>query len=225
MAAIEAGGVWTLVIFLGLALKLADVEVYEDVGSFFAGLTGINAVAMPLLVFAIVTIMISTIDAVMSTMAYVSYYDIIAKQTLATDDTNSSDGTDDYKAHLKRPRLTMLVTVLVIYIIYQSVRYFVRSDRIDAAIYTIYAVQLSIGVVIVVALIKPESLRIWPSLLSILLGSVAALAVAFSIPRFGFGDDSSWLPDDSWWVLPPLVAFVCSVVVYRVTMLFYQKRS
>ncbi len=198
--AVEAAGVWVLILLLGLGLRLAKLPGTETTASFFAALPGAAALLAPVFVFTVITFMLSTVDGFISAISYVAHYDLFS----------SGEGERGQVEALRYPRMVTLLTMFAVYLLYLLVKEQVH-DRISAVLYGVWAFQISIGVVIIRAFFsRKEGRRVnaLAGVASVFAGWVGAIWTVFSsTPWFG-------IPADSWYVIPPLVAAVFSTAVY-----------
>lgn len=209
-AGIEAGGGWVLIILFALVLKWHGVTA-DTLRAYFVGHLEFGLVLLPLFVFAIVTFMLSTIDGLISTIAFVSYYDLTP-----TADANAGEAipaeTEEQEASilLRGPRAATALAITLMYLVFLFLRD-VLETPIDGILYSFYAAQLSIGVVIVVSLAsrgRTQS-RTCAAIASVVAGWLGAVltTVVWDSPRWG-------IHENSWYLVPPLAALVLSVLVY-----------
>lgn len=204
-AAVEAGGVWVLVILLALALKAQGVGKYEEIASFFWNQQGLAILLLPVLVFAYVVFMMSTIDGFISGMSFVAFYDIHARLQTSADD----QGKTGLTSQLLAPRWTTIVTIFVIYGGYLLLK--ARTGgQLAQILYAIYALQSSIFPVVFARLIWPRKVSSVAGVLSIVAGFCCALYAAV------WGERWEWIPLDSWYVIPPLATFLGAGITYIV---------
>ncbi len=202
-AAIEGSGVWVLVILLAFALKTNGVTSYSDVHAFFRDLSGASLLLTPILVFAIICFMMSTVDGFISAMSYVAYCDIYNHHP------DAEEGNSD---SLRFPRITTALALMFIYAGYLLLRQSLK-DRDDAdtvlpaILYAIYAVQISIAPAVVVRFFLPRTISALGVVLSVLAGSAAAILTAISPAKLG-------IPEASWYVIPPLATLLAATLAY-----------
>lgn len=197
---VESAGSWVLTFALAMAAQLAGLTLSSPAGlaSFLVSGSLFPSWILPVFAFAVVTFMLSTLSGLISAIAYVSYHDIAPALSGDSDRKNSD---------LTLPRATTLLSLTTVYVLYIMLRNAV-GDRTEAVIYAVYAVQMSAGLVILMALFRPSAVRPWAAILSVLVGWAGAVwSAQASTPAFG-------IPVDSWYVIPPLVAFIVSVVAY-----------
>lgn len=206
--AVEAGGGWVIVILLAFALKAAGVgSTHADASTFFREVSGIALVITPLLVFALICFALSTIDGFISAIAYVAYYDV--------HQPNDSGASESRR--LATARITTFLAVGVIYGAYVLLKWYLSKQEdpsspgllLGQVLYAIYAVQISIGPIVLVRLFAPSLVSGVAGVASVATGWVAAFGTALSGPWFG-------VIQDSWYVIPPLAAFTMAALGYVV---------
>jgi len=207
--AVEAGGGWVVVILLAFALQAAGVgNTYRDTSSFLREVSGAATLITPLLVFALMCFALSTVDGFISAVAYVAYYDI--------HQPNDSDAAEARR--LTTARITTFLAVGIIFVAYVMLKWYLanREDPsspgllLGQVLYAIYAVQISIGPIVLLRLFWPSMVNGIAGITSVVAGWVGAFATALSGPRLG-------VIQDSWYVIPPLAAFIMALLAYFVT--------
>ncbi len=204
--AVESCGVWILVIVLAFALKAAGVgEVFTDAAMFFHAASNLTIIITPLLVFALICFAISTIDGLISATAYVAYYDL---QRPPRDEIASIQ-------KLSTARSITFLTVSIICTAYLTLKWYLSHQDtsgllLGQILYAIYAIQISIGPAVLVRLLAPSYLNAVAAITSIIAGWVGAFVSALTDPWLG-------IVEDSWYVIPPLVAFTMATAMYIFT--------
>lgn len=205
--ATESSLLWLLIIALAVSIKSLGIGTEADLYNYFSTLSGSSALLLPLFLFVVTIFMLSTVDGYLSGVAYVSYYDLSDSQA------TQGETESNVSQLLSRPRMVSLATITLVYLGYLVLQ-FIGSGRIDQVLYAIYAVQTAIAPSVLIALFKPTHLKLWPAVLSVLLGWVAAFCVALFNPP-------SWIVADSWYVLPPLASLTTASITYISTYLIY----
>ncbi len=197
---IENAGGWILVIILALGLSMLGIAGAgsADVAKFLSTNPIIGKWVLPLFLFAIVSFMLSSVDGFISAIAYVAHYDLAPYIW-------SNEGRPD-RGGIHLPRGTTLISVSSMYVLFMVIKAAADSDTAQV-LYAIYAVQLSIAVVIGCTVLCPRYLKVIPAILSILFGWAISMVIASSQPVGG-------ISEASWAVLPPLAVFVGSLIVY-----------
>lgn len=212
---LEAGGGWVIIIIGALALKAQGLDDASKIAHFLTTLPDYWPLLLPLLVFSVMTFMLSTISGFVSAIAFVSYYDILG---LVQDRHNQSDDsaptTINHSERLLTARITSLAAIILLFTGYQGLvlalsRLTNGSDYIAQALYAIYAFQLSIAPSVLYCLLSKrvrsrtlggDGFKISP--LPIVVSVVCGLwlAVASATAK----DPWFQIPIDSWYVSPPL---------------------
>ncbi len=200
-ASFETCGAWIVIMLMALALRAAGVGTPDAIGTFLGGLRGPAILLLPTLIFAAFVFMMSTIDGLISAMAFVAYYDLCPAEV------RNAPGANSGANGLRVARWVTLVTLALIYVGYLILRT-ALENRIDAVLYAIYALQISLAPVVGLAFFRRRSLVAGPAVGAIVAGWAMALSTALSeVPWFG-------IRAESWYVAPPLAAFVGSTATY-----------
>ena len=195
----ESAGTWVLAIVLALGLGASGVTGSSELVAYFEGMTGAYSLLLPIFVLAITTFMVSTIDGFISAISFVSYYDVLG-----------SKAQDESDKHLKRARSITVISVVVVYAMYLAARLSLEGQdgAIGLVLYTVYGAQSSVGLVVLIALFRRQWLNAPAVVLSVVAGAIAAYLSVFAEAPPPF------IPEHSWWVIPPLAALLASGVAY-----------
>lgn len=204
-AGVEACAGWLLLIVIASVvlwhstLLTMTGNVTEDLAEYLATHVRYSQVVIPLFVFAVVTFMLSTLDGLISAIAYVTYYDLPRSR----------------KGDLSSARRITMTSLGLVYLGYLFVRNFMLGENAEqeiyAVLYAFYAVQLAVGLIVLLVLFKPAWFHPYASAAAIVAAWVAAFGSVMT-------DPPPWIPLDSWYVIPPLLAFLAAGIVYVVTI-------
>ena len=221
---IEAGIGWSLIVVVGLALRALGVDKPEIIGAVLleyaaAGFT-IAGLVIPVFLFAVSVFMLSTISGFMSALSYVSFYDLVgASDTASSEEASTLHGANA----LSTARQVTFLVVVFIYIAYSLLKASMPDDKISAALYAIYAFQLTIlPIVFWVFLIGGtryvcgrDGVSHWAVLFSVLAGFVVAWITATQPELLG-----PYIEEDLNYVIPPLaVILTCSLIFFPLNVM------
>jgi hypothetical protein len=169
---------------------------------------------IPIFVFAVSVFMLSTISGFMSALAYVSFYDIVG----ASEVTRSEESLPAQRSPtLETARKVTFLVIVFLYLAYSGLKAVMPDDKVSAALYAIYAFQLTIlPLVFWVFLISGSRwvrrrTKIKPFALaaSIVLGFVVAWMTATQPDWLG-----PYIEEDSNYVIPPLAVILVSGIMF-----------
>ena len=221
---IEAGIGWILIALTAALLKTtgltldkfgSDGFTNEAFGNLLHTLGGGGiGVLVPLFVFTVVVYMLSTISGFISAISYISFFDIVPSITGVEDERG------DFKTTLHSARVTTVVVIAAIFLMYLLLRALMtisgNGGAIASVLYAIYAFQISIAPSAIVALFM-KSIRVSPP--AVVFSVAAGLIVAYlsAIDSQGWMHFASLgLDSASWAVIPPLASAFASTVTYAV---------
>ncbi len=144
----------------------------------------------PLFTVSCIAIMLSTVDSIVSAIAFTAYKDFLA-------DSNNSNGLPAARAWTIRIVLGGLVAFPLLHLLFGS--------NLPAFLYAAYAAQLSLIVVVLLALYRRKLLQARAAYCSLGLGLLAS-AVGFLL--------ALRIPDPRLQVLPPIVAILGAAIGY-----------
>ena len=226
----EAGAGWLLIALTAALLKSAGFSF--DAGGFsniaFGNLLhtaqgGTIARLAPIFIFTTVVYMLSTISGFISSISYISFYDIVL--TIA----GGPDKGRDLRSTLHWARATTVVVIAAIFLMYVVLRVLMtmsgNGDAIASVLYAIYAFQISIAPSAMIALFMPKIRVSAPATVaSVSVGIVVSYWSAINGQGWSYlefiGADSS-----SWAVIPPLASAIASTVVYVIVGVFISPPS
>jgi len=165
--AVYSAVTWAIAIFFGMALRhlgsgieSAWTALQETVLTLFASDGLVDSAYVLILLFAMISIMFSTLDSLISALSFTAYKDL------------SSGSTADAISNLRRARIWTLAYAVTFLIIYKVVRIFASS--VDDILYTFYAFQLALFAAVAASTIAKRRNRL-SAYLSIIGGSVLCL--------------------------------------------------
>lgn len=128
---------WIIAIFFGMSLRYTGFDLpntwapIQDIAAqSFASTLAFDNIYILVLIFAMVSIMYSTLDSLISSISYTCYYDLMLKGNL------------EEQAQLSKARKWTVVYTILFFFIYIIVRTYV--SRPDDILYTFYAFQLAL---------------------------------------------------------------------------------
>jgi hypothetical protein len=225
----EAAIGWLLLLLAAIAARASGVDDFAKLTDFLAALAFPLNLMLPLFVFSAVVFVLSTVSGFVSAIAFVAYFDFLAimglhKRTETPSSLHASkmngDGAGEHV--LLRARVTSIGIVLLLFVAYEIMKISLEArskpgeDLISAALYAIYAFQLSIAPTVFYVLFSRQlhdgvKLSPTPVILSCATGlAFAWLTATSTVPWFG-------LPDASWYVIPPLAVAVSSMLVFVIS--------
>jgi hypothetical protein len=220
---VEAGIGWALIILIGLALRALGVDKLENVGAILLSYatTGyaIAAFITPVFLFAVSVFMLSTISGFMSALSYVAFYDIVGVTDLSLKQRTEQG---ERPAALGTARQVTFIVIVFLYIAYSGLKAIMPDDKVSAALYAIYAFQLTILPLVTWVFFASGTRWVWkrtqvrPSAAaaSIILGFIVAWITATQ-PEWL----APYIEEDSNYVIPPLaVIIVCCAVFFTVNL-------
>lgn len=213
LSGVESAFLWIIIVlgaiplsFLGLTepVQLSEVLVITSTTVNLEQVIGI--ISIVLFLFALTTFALSTVDAFVSALSYVSYYDIL-----------KSNSEPNEMKKLSSAKLVTIVATFIVVLGFFILKSNVNEQNIGAIMYAIYAVQLSILPVVFHALFKSK-VNTLAGVLSVIVGAFIAYYTATSAPLFG-------IDQNSWWVIPPLAVLVVSTSIYVLISFISEKRK
>lgn len=210
-AGLESAAAWALIIVAGYALFFLGVTDPFGVASALRAegvspLIGMAAIFFFL--FALSAFAISTIDAFVSAMAYVSYFDVLG---LKADHASSQQA-----GSLRSAKWVTIFAAISIVAAYYVLKALASSESLPQILYAIYAVQLSIFPLVLDAFLRGK-IHVWGGLIAVPIGWVVAFFTAMQPPHFG-------IFEDSWSIIPPLAVCVTTTVIYVFARFLFRAR-
>jgi len=227
---VEAGIGWSLIILVALSLRALGVDKPEAIGTLLLTYASsgyvIAIVVIPVFLFAVSVFMLSTISGFMSALSYVAFYDIVGANDAMSPKAQSPA---ERPPSLGTARQVTFVVIVFLYIAYTGLKAIMPDDKVSAALYAIYAFQLTILPIVFWVFIVSGSrwvryrTRIQPAAIavSILLGFLVAWVTATQPDWL-----APYIEEDSNYVIPPLaVIIVCGVAFYCLNVFLPERSS
>ena len=162
---------WLLAIFFGMSLRYTGFDVPDAWTALqklaydsFQSKNIIDNIYILIFIFGMISIMYSTLDSLISSISYTTYYDIILK------------GNIDEAGKLSRARLWTIVYTAIFFVIYLLVRSFVEG--VDKILYTFYSFQLALFPAIISVFIN-KKINVLSAYMSIIFGGFFCLIPLF----------------------------------------------
>lgn len=198
----EGTGSWFMVI--GFAIVISATGA--DVNAPHKAMTGgpLMWCLLPIFLYTVVAFMLSTLDTLVAATAFVVHYDIVPllpfRRTSIPLDNNGE---------MRQARKATMFGLLITASIYFYIKFHTQGDdaRQSAIVYAIYAIQAAVFGPIFLTVLSPHRLHTGLAILAIGAGWAAAFWSAVS------GVRPSWIPEDSWYVLPPFASLAVSFAV------------
>ncbi|MBL7073876.1 hypothetical protein ISS37_01370 [candidate division KSB1 bacterium] len=146
--------------YVGFNLPDAWTALQNLAAASFSSVSLIDNIYIFIFIFCMISIMYSTLDSLISSISYTTYYDIILK------------GNISEKAQLSKSRMWTIAYTFIFFILYVVVRKFVSG--IDNILYTFYAFQLALFPSIILIFISKKLNRL-SAYVSIIGGVVLCL--------------------------------------------------
>ena len=203
----ESFGIWVFTIVFAILVKSLGGG-YDNVPALLLSLGNWNLILLPVLCFLVVSFMVSTLACFISASAFVTYYDIVPRNTHSAHDLD-----------LHHPRFWTLLILCANFAAYWVlIRYF--NSQIGQILYGFYSLQASIFVVVLVSFFS-EHFKSFGKRFASPGAGVFAIVIGWF---FGFATAISptpWLGIDanSWYVIPPLAAVGTSFLAYILIVL------
>jgi hypothetical protein len=167
-------------------------------------------VVYPAFAAACVAVMLTTVNALVSTISFTLYCDVLAGGMVA-----SNQATDEEKKRLKKAQIVTAVSIILGALAFPLAK-MVFGNSLQTVLYTAYAAQLSLFVVAVLALWNVNCRR-----RSAIVSLIAGLAMSLAC-----GVLSGLNPDNfDLGVMPPLFGLVGAFAGYVITYRFEKPAS
>ena len=211
----EAALGWVLIIICAAVLKLAGY--HNDAFLLELGSSPDTSWIIPIFTFTAFVYMLSTISGFISALSYISFYDIVPALVGSHTVPVSADDNIEKADKLRHPRLTTIIVISAMGIIYLILRA-MADKNIPTVLYAIYAFQIVILPSALAAVLLP-TIRIPASapILSVAIGILTAFIATFPLPWF---DPFAWagLTDSSTiQVMPPTITALVAIIAFVLT--------
>jgi Na+/proline symporter len=162
---------WLVAIFFGMSLRYVGFDVPDAWTALqkiafesFQSKNIFDNFYILIFIFGMISIMYSTLDSLISSISYTTYYDIILK------------GNIEESAKLSKARMWTIVYTAIFFVLYLFIRYFV--DGVDKILYTFYSFQLALFPAIISVFVN-KKLNVLSAYLSIIFGGLFCLIPLF----------------------------------------------
>lgn len=162
---------WLLAIFFGMSLRYTGFDVPDAWTALqklaydsFQSKNVFDNIYILIFVFGMISIMYSTLDSLISSVSYTTYYDIILK------------GNIKEAGRLSMSRVWTVIYTLLFFAIYLIVRFFVEG--VDKILYTFYSFQLALFPAIISVFVN-KKINVLSAYLSIIFGGLLCLIPLF----------------------------------------------
>jgi Na+/proline symporter len=208
---VEAGIGWFLITLTAVILKCAGLRLEDFVATLLSAGDHAHAFIIPIFIFTVVVYMLSTISGFISALSYISFYDIVPAFV------NGHKKLMPERTQLHAARLTTILVIIAIFVLYLLLRLIVPGEKIAGVLYAIYAFQITILPSALVAIFM-ERFLVNPlaAIFSVIVGTIVAGVTATHPDAWQIFAGPIGMDQVSWGVIPPLASALAACLTYLV---------